>query len=243
MSDVPPANTFPYRRPKGSAPPPAERKPAHYRLSKDTWAIILNEYREGATVTALTAKWRVSAHALRKRITVHGATKRDWGDAQVIAQARSREAEAAAAWAVSPTVLASRLFEDDPDEDASAADPAALARQATRASGRAMRGRLWAEAKALAGLAESYRRLAAAETTAQALAERQAREGFWPTSLEEEERMREELYRMLAARAQAIDEAEMLEAVGAMAEALGVEGPQLEPWEAPEEETAAALAR
>lgn len=36
-----------------------------------------------------------------------------------------------------------------------------LERAATLASGRAMRGRLWAEAKALAGLAESYGRLAA----------------------------------------------------------------------------------
>ena len=35
-----------------------------------------------------------------------------------------------------------------------------LARAATLASGRAMRGRLWAEAKALAGLAESYQRMA-----------------------------------------------------------------------------------
>lgn len=243
MSDAPPADTFPYRRPKGPAPPPTERKPAHYRLSKDTWAIILNEYREGVTVTALAAKWRVSDHALRKRITVHGATKRDWGDAQAIAQANTREAEAAAAWAASPAMLASRLFEDDPEEDASAGDPAALARQATLASGRAMRGRLWAEAKALAGLAESYRRLAAAETTAQALAERQAREGGWPTSMEEEERMREELYRMLDARAQAIDEAEMLETAAAMAEALGVAGPELEPWEEWGEETGDVYAR
>ena len=39
-------------------------------------------------------------------------------------------------------------------------DPAALARTAVLASGRAMRGRLWAEAKALAGLAETYARLA-----------------------------------------------------------------------------------
>ncbi len=44
---------------------------------------------------------------------------------------------------------------DDPD----AADPATLARAATLASGRAMKGRLWNEAKALAGLAESYARL------------------------------------------------------------------------------------
>ncbi|WP_372708272.1 hypothetical protein [Brevundimonas sp.] len=39
-------------------------------------------------------------------------------------------------------------------------DPAALAQAATRASSRAMQAKHWTEAKALAGLAESYARLA-----------------------------------------------------------------------------------
>jgi len=51
------------------------------------------------------------------------------------------------------------LFAPAPADDPEAADPAALARAATLASGRAMRGRLWTEARALAGLAESYARL------------------------------------------------------------------------------------
>lgn len=51
------------------------------------------------------------------------------------------------------------LFAPAPVDDPEAADPAALARAATLASGRAMKGRLWNEAKALAGLAESYARL------------------------------------------------------------------------------------
>lgn len=142
--------------------PPAADAPAHYRLSADTWALILKEYREGATAPFLATKWRVSEHALRRRITRHEATKRDWGDAQAIAQARAREAELQEARRNSPEALASGLFDgiealDDGDE---AGDPGALARMATRASGRAMRGRLWLEAKALAGLAESYARLA-----------------------------------------------------------------------------------
>jgi hypothetical protein len=51
------------------------------------------------------------------------------------------------------------LFAPAPVDDPEAADPAALARAATLASGRAMKRRLWNEAKALAGLAESYARL------------------------------------------------------------------------------------
>lgn len=51
------------------------------------------------------------------------------------------------------------LFAPAPADDPDATDPAALARAATLASGRAMKGRLWTEARALAGLAESYARL------------------------------------------------------------------------------------
>ena len=51
------------------------------------------------------------------------------------------------------------LFAPPPTDDPEAADPATLARAAALASGRAMKGRLWTEARALAGLAESYARL------------------------------------------------------------------------------------
>ena len=51
------------------------------------------------------------------------------------------------------------LFSPEVADQPEAADPAHLQRVATLASGRAMTGRLWAEAKALAGLAESYARL------------------------------------------------------------------------------------
>lgn len=138
--------------------PPAADRPAHYRLSTETWELIVKEYREGATAPFLSRKWRVSQHAIRKRVTQHGATKRDWGDAQAIGQALAREAELEEARRNSPEAVAARLFsgiEMGEDED----DPAMLARTATRVSGRAMKGRLWAEAKALAGLAETYARL------------------------------------------------------------------------------------
>ena len=131
-----------------AASPIAADRPAHYRLGDETWALILKEYREGATAPFLSRKWRVSTHAIRKRATRHGSTKRDWGDAQAIGQALAREAELEEA----------RLFVgvDLSDDEG---DAGVLARVALLASGRAMKGRLWAEAKALAGLAESDRRL------------------------------------------------------------------------------------
>lgn len=149
--------------------PPKADRPAHYRLSTETWLLILKEYREGATAPYLASKWRVSEHALRRRITQHGATKREWGDGQAIAMATAREAELEEARRNSPEAVAARLFQglpmpaDDGTLEDGAEDPAALARMATVASGRAMRGRLWAEARALAALAETYQRLAARE--------------------------------------------------------------------------------
>ena len=136
----------------------AADRPAHYRLSDETWALILKEYREGATAPFLSRKWRVSVHAIRKRATRHGSTKRDWGDAQAIGQAVAREAELEEARRNAPEAVAGRLFAgvDLGDDEG---DAGVLAQTALLASGRAMKGRLWAEAKALAGLAESYRRL------------------------------------------------------------------------------------
>ncbi|MBO9500925.1 hypothetical protein [Brevundimonas sp. A19_0] len=55
------------------------------------------------------------------------------------------------------------MFSPTKVDDPEGGSPAALARMATVASGRAMRGRLWAEARALAALAETYQRLAARE--------------------------------------------------------------------------------
>ncbi len=136
----------------------AADRPAHYRLGDETWALILKEYREGATAPFLSRKWRVSVHAIRKRATVHGSTKRDWGDRQAIGQALAREAELEEARRNAPEAVAGRLFVgvDLSDDEG---DAGVLAQTALLASGRAMKGRLWAEAKALAGLAESYRRL------------------------------------------------------------------------------------
>jgi len=139
--------------------PPLSDRPAHYRLKAGTWEVILKEYVEGATVPELALKWRVSEHALRNRITRHGATKRDHGDAQAITQAAMREEALAEARANDPEARAARLFDGIEGLDDDMGDPALLARLAVVASGRAMKDRLWGEARALAALAESYARL------------------------------------------------------------------------------------
>ncbi|HEY1073718.1 hypothetical protein [Brevundimonas sp.] len=168
MTDAPapPRGEFPFRRPKKAPTPGAGDKPAHYRLSKATWEIILDEYRNGATVPELSERWRVSGHALRKRITVHGATKRDWGDQIAIETAKAREAaqeEAEKARAAQETAaeaaLAQALFGPLTAEDAHEGKAAVLASTAMIASGRAMLMRRLPEAQGLARLAEVYVRL------------------------------------------------------------------------------------
>lgn len=159
MTDLPLTRTYPCPTPKGPRPrKPRDRDaPAHYRLSKATWALILAEYREGATAPELALKWRVSQHALRKRITRADSTKRDWGDEQAVAQAQERAAAIEAARNESPEARAARLFDDIDREPEEGSDPVALARLAAMASGRA-----------LTGLAESYQRMAAQEKAREA---------------------------------------------------------------------------
>lgn len=140
----------------------AEAPATHFRLKPETWALIAEEYKNGATAKDLGAKWKVSATTVYRYACRDGWTKKGMGDARARAHARMVEEEEAAHRSMNP--VGSRalkgLFSPAPVEDHDAADPAALARAATLASGRAMKGRLWAEAKALAGLAESYARLA-----------------------------------------------------------------------------------
>lgn len=168
MTDAPtpPSGEFPFRRPKKTLAPGAGDKPAHYRLSTATWEIILDEYRNGATVPELSERWRVSAHALRKRITVHGATKRDWGDQIAIETAKAREAvqeEAkatkAADDAAAQTAMTEALFRPLTAEDTHDGKATVLASTAMIASGRAMLMRMLPEAQGLARLAEVYVRL------------------------------------------------------------------------------------
>lgn len=164
-ASTPPRGEFPFRRPRKAQAPGGE-KPAHYRLSGATWEIILDEYRNGATVPELSERWRVSEHALRKRITVHGATKRDWGDQIAVETAKARKTEQeeakaarAADEAAAQAAMAQALFGPLTAEDAHEGKAAVLASTAMIASGRAMMMRMLPEAQGLARLAEVYVRL------------------------------------------------------------------------------------
>ena len=139
-----------------------EAPATHYRLAPETWEIIAEEYRTGATARDIGAKWKVAPSSVYRHACKDGWTKKGMGDARARAPARMVEEEEAASRALHP--VGSRalkgLFAPERGDNPDAADPAALSRLATLASGRAMTGRLWAEARALAGLAESYARLA-----------------------------------------------------------------------------------
>lgn len=140
------------------------RAPNFY-LSEETWAEIAREYMSGVPAKVLAAKWRVSRPAIYYRAQKGGWTKKATSDAT----ARAHAAAVAAAEYVNPALVAStpaELFMVPPADEPSANDPAALGKAALQASGRAMRGQLWTEARALASLAERYQRLARGEADA-----------------------------------------------------------------------------
>ena len=137
----------------------------YFRLSDETWAMIVEEYANGATAKQLGAKWKVAPNSIYRHVGEAKMTKRDCGDQRARAHARAVTLAAKArdaklgprAETVEPAL--GTLFEGIDLEDEDDGDPLVLAQVALRASGRAMRARLWVEAKALAGLAESYGRL------------------------------------------------------------------------------------
>lgn len=139
-----------------------EAPATHYRLSDEVKARIVEEYLDGATAKDVAAKWKTSVGSVyRWALEARPGGKHAVGDARARAHARMVEEEEAATRALNP--VGSRalkgLFVPARAGEPDAADPHVLMRTAILASGRAMTGRLWAEAKALAGLAESYGRL------------------------------------------------------------------------------------
>ncbi|MDP1912007.1 MAG: hypothetical protein Q8K49_01635 [Brevundimonas sp.] len=123
---------------------------------------VVEAYRSGATARELAVKWKVSPGSVYYQAGRAGWSKKRNGDQ--LAREHAKAIEAAEAVRAEPARREQRalknLFAPAPTDDPEAADPAALARAATLASGRAMKGRLWNEARALAALAESYARLA-----------------------------------------------------------------------------------
>ena len=146
-----------------------DRRAAHWRLKPETWAIVMAEYQGGATAPELAAKWRVSIHAIRKKITQTGAAKRDHGDAQAQAQAQARDWDAsreAARTAFRRRVEGLFVTSGHAAEDTDM--PGRLSRQAVQAAGRAMRAGLWEEARALLGFGETFQKVAVLERDPQA---------------------------------------------------------------------------
>lgn len=143
-----------------------EAPATHYRLAPETWELAIEDYRNGASAKEVGAKWKVAASSVYRHAALTGAGKRAVGDARARAHARMVEEEEASLRALNP--VGSRalkgLFSPARSSEPDADDPHVLMRTAILASGRAMTGRLWAEAKALAGLAESYGRLSEKRT-------------------------------------------------------------------------------
>lgn len=144
---------------------PADAPATYFRLSDETWALIVEEYADGATARQLGAKWKVAPNSIYRHVGAAKMTKRDCGDQRARAHAKAvtlaRKARDAS---LGPRVETAEpalttLFATTPDDPPEDGDPAVLASLATLASGRAMKARMWAEARALAGLAEAYARL------------------------------------------------------------------------------------
>jgi len=152
--------------------PNPEARPTHFRLKAETWVVIGEEYRNGATAKELSVKWMVSPTSIYRHACSDGWTKKTCSDERAWANAReveAREEEAREARQKRVEMEPQRdrkidLFLDLEEDPAATAGPGELAHQATRASGRAMREGRWNEARALSGLAESYTRLAERKT-------------------------------------------------------------------------------
>jgi len=108
----------------------------------EVWTQVRKDYLSGLDAKTVAARHDVTEASIRAR-----ATKEGWS--------RHPRSEAATP-APQPLSLqdAADLSPDDPN------DPAALARAAAQASGRALHAQDFAQARALAALAETYRKLA-----------------------------------------------------------------------------------
>ncbi|GAW40418.1 hypothetical protein SH203_00816 [Brevundimonas sp. SH203] len=108
----------------------------------EVWTQVRKDYLSGLDAKTVAARHDVTEASIRAR-----ATKEGWS--------RHPRSEAAtpALQPLSPQDAAD-LSPDDPN------DPAALARAAAQASGRALHAQDFAQARALAALAETYRKLA-----------------------------------------------------------------------------------
>ena len=145
-----------------------EAPATHFRLKPETWAIIAEEYKNGATAKDIGAKWKVAPSSVYRYACRDGFTKKSMGDARARAHARMVEEEEAAHRSMTPGRVAGveGAVRRRPSTTRCRAIRRLWPRRRSWRRGRAMKGRLWAEAKALAGLAEAYARLGEREARA-----------------------------------------------------------------------------
>ncbi|WP_428154188.1 hypothetical protein [Brevundimonas sp.] len=129
-------------------------------VSPEIWSQIRKDYLAGDDARQVAARYDVTVPALRAR-----ATKEGWS--RYLHAPRRSPARPAKASSPTPDAPAPvptdefGPFEDAPDApESDPNDPAALAEAAAQASGRALHAQDFTQARALAALAETYRKLA-----------------------------------------------------------------------------------
>lgn len=100
----------------------------HFRLSPESWLLILEAYRDGATAKELAAKWKVAPGTIYRYVRERGFTKKHTSDAIARAHAQKVADEEAAE-------LADQAAAPGPVPDS---DPAALRKRALADMARAM---------------------------------------------------------------------------------------------------------
>lgn len=108
----------------------------------EVWTQVRKDYLSGLDAKTVAARHDVTEASIRARATKEGWSRHPRSEAATPAPQPLSPQDAAA------------LSPDDPN------DPAALARAAAQASGRALHAQDFAQARALAALAETYRKLA-----------------------------------------------------------------------------------
>lgn len=126
----------------------------HFRLSPESWQLILEAYRDGATAKELAAKWKVAPGTIYRYVRERGFTKKANSDAIARAHAQAMEDEEAEA-------LARR---HDPMIAEPDSDPAALRKQAMADMARALAAGRTVEADRLGRLILTLGKMAAGQT-------------------------------------------------------------------------------
>ena len=114
----------------------------HFRLSPESWLLILEAYRDGATAKELAARWKVAPGTIYRYVRERGFTKKVNSDGIARAHAQAMDDEEAAD-------LARR---NDPTTPAPDSDPVALRKQAMTDMARALAAGRTAEAERLGRL-------------------------------------------------------------------------------------------